>query len=72
MIKSLTKRLDYQSQLQTTDKIALKNVRCKIYKRKETKSLPLHKGDFSKLSRTEKHHQRKILGGVRVFSAKVA
>ena len=34
--------------------------------------LPLHKGGFSKFPPTKKHHQRNLLGGVRVFSAKNA
>ena len=34
--------------------------------------LPLHKGGFGKFTPIEKHHQRKFLGGVRVFSAKDA
>ena len=33
---------------------------------------PLPEGAFRKFTSIEKHHQRKFLGGVRVFSAKVA
>ena len=37
-----------------------------------SRSPSLSEGGFGKLPPTEKHHQRKILGGVRVFFAKVA
>ena len=37
-----------------------------------SRSPSLSEGGFGKLPPTEKHHQRKILGGVRVFSAKNA